>query len=118
MGKCYPAPMDKVPSIKEFLTLIGKGWGDRVSGRFSVPFTLASLFWAGYAQIADASAISRWSSVLLFVVALFVTSYYVWKKEREKVELYEERDRPKIQVSEPIQLCDPKDAGGKAKLRT
>ena len=69
-------------------------------------------------QATEASSITRWLTGSLLITALLFTAYFIWKKEHEKNEAYVERDRPKIEISTPIQLCDPKDAGGKAKLRT
>lgn len=57
----------------------------------------------------------QWTLGLWFLILLFiVTPFWVWRAERIKVETYEDAARPKVLVSDPIEIVDPKGAEGKA----
>lgn len=78
------------PTVKEFVVMVWQDWGSRVSGVLSVPFTvLALLAKSDYAR-------GIWG-VLAFV-ALFLTIYQVWARERKKRREAEEKLVPTLKL--------------------
>lgn len=90
--------MHAKPSLKEFLSVVGKGWGDKVSGRFSVPFTLILNFIAGYNFFTDTSLPNKLFWGVLGVFAILYTSFEVWSKERVTVRNLEEQLESKLDI--------------------
>src|SRR5258708_397502 len=67
----------KKASLREFCAVVWQDWGSRVSGGFSIPFTLFALFAkADYAKVI-------WAA--LAAIGIIATAYQVWAKERKKV---------------------------------
>jgi hypothetical protein len=51
-------------------------------------------------------------TVGLWIVFLFffIAPFRAWSEEREKVESFEEAARPKLEISDPFEVCEPKGA--------
>ena len=63
----------------------------------------------------DAGHYWQWALGLWFVVLfVFVTPFRLWHAEKTKLEAFEEAARPKVEISDPIEITDPKGAHGKA----
>lgn len=67
-----------------------------------------------HSQIPHIGEIWQWAVGLWIVFLFFVIApFRLWSETTEKLEAYEEAERPKLSVSDPIELVEPKGAAGK-----
>jgi hypothetical protein len=71
------------PSFAELMKALLSDWGGRVSGAFSIPFTVAALY------VNDAYGKALWS--VLAMASLIYGVYSVWSSERRRVVELEKR---------------------------
>lgn len=72
-----------------FFQVIWHDWGARMSGIFTVPFTLATIGFSGYARgIFGAMAI----------LAFFATAYQIWADERRLLTALEQHLAPRLRI--------------------
>jgi hypothetical protein len=77
------------PNIRGFFHVIWYDWGARMSGIFTVPFTLATIVFTGYARgIFGAMAIA----------AFLATAYQIWADERRLLVSLEQHLAPRLRI--------------------
>jgi hypothetical protein len=72
----------KPPSVQEYVVSAYRDWGTRVTGILSIPFTVAALM--------SASDYAKPIFVTLALICFVLTVYFVWARERERVQNLEE----------------------------
>jgi hypothetical protein len=78
-----------LPNIRGFFSVIWYDWGALMSGIFTVPFTLATIVFTGYARgIFGAMAI----------LAFLATAYRVWADERRLLIGLEQHLAPRLGI--------------------
>lgn len=70
-------PQHSTPNIREFLRVLWNDWGTRMSGIFTVPFTIAA--------IVTSSAYGQAIFGTMAVSAFLITAYRIWADERRKL---------------------------------
>lgn len=82
--------MREKPSLKEFCLVFWGDWGAKVSGVFSVPFTVATL-------LADSTKTKLiWGA--LAISAMIAAAYRIWSIERKQVCKLDDRLAPKLSI--------------------
>jgi hypothetical protein len=81
----------------EFLASVARDWGARVSGGFTVPFTIA-----GFLTQRDYQQIIWWG---MAAAALLVSYYLDHRKQKARIEELEKKLRPNLKLS--FDMTDP-----------
>lgn len=107
--------------IREILRMSIDVWGrSQIAGTLIAAiatFALALIGVAGIKLTIDPQLGYFWEWTLgLWFLVLFVivTPFRVWLAEKIKVEAFEDAARPRISISDPIEVVEPKGAEGKA----
>jgi hypothetical protein len=77
--------------VQDFLSAMWHGWWTRMSGPLTVPVTALGLWLS--------NDIAKTAFILIAFVCFWVTAYWLWKPEREKVEKLNHALRPKLRAS-------------------
>jgi hypothetical protein len=68
-----------------------------------------------HAQLPNIGDVWHWAAglwvVLLFI---FIAPFRLWSDAQDKLEVYEETAKPKLEISDPIESVEPKGTVGKA----
>jgi hypothetical protein len=88
---------DPGPNLKSFSLVIWRDWGARMSGIFTVPFTLAAIIApSGYGRAIFGA---------MAILAFLVTAYRIWADERRRLVELEDHLAPRLRFE-----FDPKQA--------
>jgi hypothetical protein len=77
------------PNIKSFFHDIWYDWGARMSGLFTVPFTVAALF---------APSEYRAIFAVMAILAFAITAYRIWADERARLVVLEQHLAPRLRI--------------------
>ncbi len=77
------------PSVREFLRVLWSDCGTRMSGIFTVPFSICAFLFSGYARAIF---------IIMAIAAFLLTAYKVWADERLRVLGLEQHLAPLLQI--------------------
>src|SRR5260370_1185054 len=77
------------PNIKGFFLVIWNDWGARMSGIFTVPFTILTIAFSGYAR-------GLFGAMAIF--AFLITAYRIWADERMRLVVLEQHFAPRLRI--------------------